>query len=125
MTAQQIENGLGLRKALAIECRKLIETTKKASTYCYAMEREYKMLSPAGYAGFQHRGGRGLADSLDSSGSTKPSPTCDVTMLASVLMTLSIAGFTWGWSGGPDSLRSWGPFAPRFSSPGEGVERRW
>ena len=53
MTAQQIENGLGLRKALAIECRKLIETTKKASTYCYAMEREYKMLSPAGYAGFQ------------------------------------------------------------------------
>ena len=53
MTEQQIVNGLGLRKALAIECRKLIETTKKASTYCYAMEKEYKMLSPKGYAGFQ------------------------------------------------------------------------
>ena len=62
---------------------------------------------------------------LTHSGSTKPSPTYDVTMLASVLMTLSIAGFTWGWSGGPDSLRSWGPFSPWFSSPGEGVERRW
>ncbi|MBQ6999735.1 MAG: hypothetical protein IJN67_01655 [Oscillospiraceae bacterium] len=53
MTAQQITNGLGLRKALAIECAKLIDNTRKASNYCYAMEREYKMLSPKGYAGFQ------------------------------------------------------------------------